>query len=97
MEEAVVLYPTPATGHLISMVELAKLILTHHPSLTIHILALPLSYVTTILEVNDVHRKNHKIFTFLVDQQTMVRQDQEPTYLNETINKTKIEIAKLLF
>jgi hypothetical protein len=96
MEEAVVLYPTPDTGHLISMVELAKLILTHHPSLTIHILALPLN-VTTILEVNDVHRKNHKIFTFLVDQRTMVRQDQEPTYLNETINKTKIEIAKLLF
>ncbi|KAK9094851.1 hypothetical protein Scep_026320 [Stephania cephalantha] len=34
----VVLYPSPAMGHLISMVELAKLILTHHPSLSITIL-----------------------------------------------------------
>jgi hypothetical protein len=38
MAEAIVLYPTPAIGHLISMVVLAKLILTHHPSLTVHIL-----------------------------------------------------------
>jgi hypothetical protein len=44
MEEAVVLYPTPAIGHLISMVELAKLILTHQPSLTIHILIAPQPY-----------------------------------------------------
>ncbi|KAK9144877.1 hypothetical protein Sjap_004780 [Stephania japonica] len=34
----IVLYPSPAMGHLISMVELAKLILTHHPSLSITIL-----------------------------------------------------------
>ncbi|XP_059434679.1 UDP-glycosyltransferase 88B1-like [Corylus avellana] len=44
MEEAVVLYPTPAIGHLISLVELAKLILTHHPSLTIHLLISPQPY-----------------------------------------------------
>ncbi|GKU89230.1 hypothetical protein SLEP1_g3396 [Rubroshorea leprosula] len=38
MEDAIVLYPTPQIGHLISMVELGKLILTHQPSLKIHIL-----------------------------------------------------------
>ncbi|KAB2598699.1 UDP-glycosyltransferase 88A1-like [Pyrus ussuriensis x Pyrus communis] len=39
MEEvAIVLYPSPPIGHLVSMVELGKLILTHHPSLRIHIL-----------------------------------------------------------
>jgi hypothetical protein len=43
-EEAIVLYPTPAIGHLISMVELAKLILTHQPSLTVHILIAPQPY-----------------------------------------------------
>ncbi|KAE8077785.1 hypothetical protein FH972_016314 [Carpinus fangiana] len=43
-EEAIVLFPTPAIGHLISMVELAKLILTHHPSLAIHILIAPQPY-----------------------------------------------------
>ncbi|OMO66966.1 UDP-glycosyltransferase 88A1-like protein [Corchorus olitorius] len=32
--EAIVLYPSPGMGHLISMVELGKLILTHHPSFT---------------------------------------------------------------
>ncbi|KAL5718351.1 hypothetical protein ACHQM5_011261 [Ranunculus cassubicifolius] len=34
----VVLYPSPGIGHLISMVELGKLILKHHPSLSITIL-----------------------------------------------------------
>ncbi|PIA35648.1 hypothetical protein AQUCO_03500180v1 [Aquilegia coerulea] len=34
----VVLYPSPAIGHLISMVELGKLILKNHPSLSITIL-----------------------------------------------------------
>ncbi|KAF8044100.1 hypothetical protein BT93_A2165 [Corymbia citriodora subsp. variegata] len=38
MKEAIVLYPSPAIGHLISMVELGKLLLTHHPSLSVHIL-----------------------------------------------------------
>ncbi|KAM3682138.1 hypothetical protein ACJW31_12G049800 [Castanea mollissima] len=41
---AIVLYPTPVIGHLISMVELGKLILTHHPSLNIHILIAPAPY-----------------------------------------------------
>ncbi|KAJ0099715.1 hypothetical protein Patl1_20244 [Pistacia atlantica] len=35
---AIVMYPSPAIGHLISMVELAKLILNHRPSLSIHII-----------------------------------------------------------
>ncbi|XVF09960.1 hypothetical protein REPUB_Repub07fG0142500 [Reevesia pubescens] len=38
MEEAIVLYPSPPIGHLIAMVELGKLLLTHQPSLSIHIL-----------------------------------------------------------
>ncbi|KAI6696402.1 hypothetical protein NL676_016521 [Syzygium grande] len=38
MKEAIVLYPSPAIGHLIPMVELGKLLLTHRPSLSIHIL-----------------------------------------------------------
>ncbi|XWS61249.1 hypothetical protein CRYUN_Cryun07bG0109600 [Craigia yunnanensis] len=38
MEEAIVLYPSPPIGHLISMVEFGKLLLTHQPSLSIHIL-----------------------------------------------------------
>ncbi|WRX18260.1 hypothetical protein QQP08_010747 [Theobroma cacao] len=36
--EAIVLYPSPGMGHLISMVEVGKLLLTHHPSFTIIIL-----------------------------------------------------------
>ncbi|KAB1204924.1 UDP-glycosyltransferase 88A1 [Morella rubra] len=44
MEEALVLYPSPVIGHLISMVELGKLILTHRPSLSIHILVAPQPY-----------------------------------------------------
>ncbi|PSS04403.1 Anthocyanidin 5,3-O-glucosyltransferase [Actinidia chinensis var. chinensis] len=36
--EAIVLYPSPGIGHLISMVELGKLILSHHPSFSIIIL-----------------------------------------------------------
>ncbi|PON58229.1 UDP-glucuronosyl/UDP-glucosyltransferase [Parasponia andersonii] len=35
MKDAIVLYPSPGMGHLISMVELAKLILTHHPTFSI--------------------------------------------------------------
>nr|TKS15481.1 UDP-glycosyltransferase 88A1-like [Populus alba] len=38
MDEAVVLYPSPTIGHLISLVELGKHLLTHQPSLSIHIL-----------------------------------------------------------
>ncbi|OVA02986.1 UDP-glucuronosyl/UDP-glucosyltransferase [Macleaya cordata] len=33
--DTIVLYPSPGMGHLISMVELGKLILTHHPSFSI--------------------------------------------------------------
>ncbi|KAJ0043159.1 hypothetical protein Pint_17561 [Pistacia integerrima] len=36
--ESIVLYPSPAIGHVISMVELAKLTLNHKPSLSIHII-----------------------------------------------------------
>ncbi|KAK3220093.1 hypothetical protein Dsin_014063 [Dipteronia sinensis] len=42
--EAIVFYPSPPIGHLISMVELGKLILTHQPSLSIHILITPPPY-----------------------------------------------------
>ncbi|XP_057950631.1 UDP-glycosyltransferase 88A1-like [Malania oleifera] len=38
MKDAVVLYPSPGIGHLISMVELAKLILEQYPSFSINIL-----------------------------------------------------------
>ncbi|KAE8678277.1 Anthocyanidin 5,3-O-glucosyltransferase [Hibiscus syriacus] len=38
MEEAVVLYPSPPIGHVIAMVELGKLLLTHQPSISVHIL-----------------------------------------------------------
>ncbi|KAK7847284.1 udp-glycosyltransferase 88b1 [Quercus suber] len=38
MENAIVLYPFPGRGHLISMVELGKLILKHNPSFNITIL-----------------------------------------------------------
>ncbi|OVA18916.1 UDP-glucuronosyl/UDP-glucosyltransferase [Macleaya cordata] len=34
-KDTIVLYPSPGMGHLISMVELGKLILTHHPSFSI--------------------------------------------------------------
>ncbi|XVF12577.1 hypothetical protein REPUB_Repub08aG0130800 [Reevesia pubescens] len=38
MEEAIVLFPSPPIGHRIAMVELGKLLLTHQPSRSIHIL-----------------------------------------------------------
>ncbi|XP_075647553.1 anthocyanidin 5,3-O-glucosyltransferase-like [Castanea sativa] len=40
MEDAIVLYPSPGRGHLITMVELGKLMLKHHPSFSITILIL---------------------------------------------------------
>ncbi|PWA82384.1 UDP-glycosyltransferase 88F3 [Artemisia annua] len=40
----IVLYPAPAMGHLISMVELGKLILKHHPSCSIIVLNLTNSH-----------------------------------------------------
>ncbi|KAI4324973.1 hypothetical protein MLD38_030412 [Melastoma candidum] len=44
MAEALVFYPSPAIGHLVSMVELGKLILTHCPSISIHILVTNQAY-----------------------------------------------------
>ncbi|PSS33026.1 UDP-glycosyltransferase [Actinidia chinensis var. chinensis] len=44
MEDAIILYPSPAIGHLISMVELGKLLLNHYPSLSIKILITTLPY-----------------------------------------------------
>ncbi|KAM7504822.1 hypothetical protein LguiB_003726 [Lonicera macranthoides] len=38
MEDAIVLYPSPGIGHLVSAVELGKLILHHHPSFSLTIL-----------------------------------------------------------
>ncbi|XP_047149943.1 UDP-glycosyltransferase 2-like [Vigna umbellata] len=40
MKDTIVLYPNIGRGHLVSMVELGKLILSHHPSLSITILIL---------------------------------------------------------
>jgi len=40
MKDTIVLYPNIGRGHLVSMVELGKLILSHHPSLSITILLL---------------------------------------------------------
>ncbi|XP_024981591.1 UDP-glycosyltransferase 88B1-like [Cynara cardunculus var. scolymus] len=42
----VVLYPFPGIGHLVSMVELAKLIHTHHPTVSIVILIIPAPFET---------------------------------------------------
>ncbi|KAI8564910.1 hypothetical protein RHMOL_Rhmol03G0219600 [Rhododendron molle] len=38
MEDTIILYPSPGMGHLVPMVELGKLILTHNPSFSIVIL-----------------------------------------------------------
>ncbi|PSS04402.1 UDP-glycosyltransferase [Actinidia chinensis var. chinensis] len=46
MEGAIVLYPSPAIGHLISMVELGKLLLKHYPSLSIKVLITTLPFNT---------------------------------------------------
>ncbi|KAK7270916.1 hypothetical protein RJT34_26433 [Clitoria ternatea] len=40
MKDSIILYPALGRGHLVSMVELGRLILTHHPSLSITILIL---------------------------------------------------------
>ncbi|KAK7380385.1 hypothetical protein VNO78_32895 [Psophocarpus tetragonolobus] len=40
MKDTIVLYPNIGRGHLVSMVELGKVIVTHHPSLSITILIL---------------------------------------------------------
>ncbi|KAF7147561.1 hypothetical protein RHSIM_Rhsim03G0193700 [Rhododendron simsii] len=46
MAATVVLYPSPGIGHLISMVELGKLLLTRHPSFSITILTTTTSFNT---------------------------------------------------
>ncbi|KAL5718550.1 hypothetical protein ACHQM5_011439 [Ranunculus cassubicifolius] len=46
MKQTIVLYPSPAIGHLVSMVELGKLILKHHPSFSITILVTTPPYNT---------------------------------------------------
>lgn len=43
-QEAIVVYPAPPIGHLVSMVELGKLILSQNPSLSIHIILAPPPY-----------------------------------------------------
>ncbi|EOA32856.1 hypothetical protein CARUB_v10016170mg [Capsella rubella] len=43
-QNAIVLYPSPPIGHLVSMVELGKLILSKNPSLSIHIILVPPPY-----------------------------------------------------
>ncbi|CAJ1952964.1 unnamed protein product [Sphenostylis stenocarpa] len=45
--EAIVLYPVPLIGHLVSTIELCKLILTHNPSLSVHILITIAPYDTS--------------------------------------------------
>ncbi|KAI3933555.1 hypothetical protein MKX01_032660 [Papaver californicum] len=47
MKKTLVLYPSPLIGHLISMVELGKLILNHYPSFTITILITNMNLKTT--------------------------------------------------
>ncbi|KAL2334815.1 hypothetical protein Fmac_016028 [Flemingia macrophylla] len=51
MKDTIVLYPNIGRGHLVSMVELGKLILTHYPSLSITILIL--TPPTTTLAATD--------------------------------------------
>ncbi|XP_042500490.1 anthocyanidin 5,3-O-glucosyltransferase-like [Macadamia integrifolia] len=41
MKDSIVLYPSPGIGHLVSMVELGRLILKHYPSFSITILITP--------------------------------------------------------
>ncbi|KAL2334816.1 hypothetical protein Fmac_016029 [Flemingia macrophylla] len=55
MKDTIVLYPNIGRGHLVSMVELGKLILTRHPSLSITILILtpPITTNTTSLAATD--------------------------------------------
>lgn len=57
-QNALVLYPAPPIGHLVSMVELGKLILYHKPSLSIHIILAPppyepestATYISTVIQ-----------------------------------------------
>ncbi|KAL5712783.1 hypothetical protein ACHQM5_014919 [Ranunculus cassubicifolius] len=64
MKPTLVLYPSPAIGHLISMVELGKLILKHHPSFSITILvtAPPYNTGSTAPYINRVSKTNPLIY-----------------------------------
>ncbi|KAK3447098.1 hypothetical protein EUGRSUZ_A02699 [Eucalyptus grandis] len=67
MMEAIVLYPSPAISDLIALVELGKLLLTHRPSLSIHILGTNQAYDTGsttayIASVSDTFAKSFKDF-----------------------------------
>ncbi|GLT53520.1 hypothetical protein SLA2020_267860 [Shorea laevis] len=54
MKETIVLYPAAAFHHLVSMVELGKLIIQHHPNLSITILVatMPSDTATTSSYIN---------------------------------------------
>ncbi|KAL8539184.1 hypothetical protein ACS0TY_000981 [Phlomoides rotata] len=52
--ETLVLYPCLGMGHLISMVELAKFILHHHPSFQVTILTAPPSFTTASTYIHHV-------------------------------------------
>jgi hypothetical protein len=53
MNDTIVMYPAIGSGHLMSMVELGKLILTQHPSFSITILILtPHNINTTNKDTN---------------------------------------------
>ncbi|KAJ6402297.1 hypothetical protein OIU84_014397 [Salix udensis] len=74
MEEAIVLYPSPLVGHLISMVELGKLLLTRQPSLSIHILITSVPYNSGSTSTNPHVReellsisKNYTVHGLVVD------------------------------
>ncbi|KAL5540290.1 hypothetical protein UlMin_042773 [Ulmus minor] len=63
MAKAIVLYPTPPIGHLISMVELGKHILNSRPSLSVHILITtpPYNPVDTAPYISGVAATNSSI------------------------------------
>ncbi|GAB4858332.1 hypothetical protein Ancab_009806 [Ancistrocladus abbreviatus] len=78
----VVLYPSPGMGHLIAMVELGKLLLTHYPSLSIKILTttFPFNSGSTATYISTVSSTTPSI-TFL--QLPAVSLPQDPSsYLN---------------
>lgn len=63
MNETIVLYPAPGTGHMISLVELGKLILQHHPdfSITVLVTSLPSDTETTASYINQITQTNSPI------------------------------------
>nr|DAD29395.1 TPA_asm: hypothetical protein HUJ06_030863 [Nelumbo nucifera] len=63
MKETVVLYPAPGIGHLVSMVELAKLILHHNPqiSLTVLLTTGPFDTLATTSYINQISQVNPSI------------------------------------